>query len=72
MLCDDSSTENIGILVSDCEEPTMSCPCCTVCCLSSDTNCNSIDFGSNLDLKWEFGYRRYRRDGGKYFTGTTP
>ncbi|CAJ1959366.1 unnamed protein product [Cylindrotheca closterium] len=59
MLCEGSSTENIGILVSDCEEPTMSCACCTICCLSTDTGCNSIDFGRNVDLKWEFGYRSH-------------
>ncbi|KAL3940898.1 MAG: hypothetical protein SGBAC_004641 [Bacillariaceae sp.] len=69
MLCEASSSENIGIFVSDCEETTMSCTCCTMCCLSSDTNCNSIDFGRNLDLKWEFGYKRA---GEKGFTRTTP
>lgn len=69
MLCEGSSSKTIASLVSDCREPTMTCDCCTVCCLSNDTNCHNIDYVSNLDLKWEYDYKRA---GEKESIGATP
>jgi hypothetical protein len=46
--------------VSDCEDAKFQCGCCTTCCSSSDTQCNTFDWKwrANLDPSWNYGFQR--------------
>jgi len=51
---------NTTAFSADCgaSAPEITCSCCSICCVDSDTECNNFDWRINLDGIWEYDFQR--------------